>query len=158
NWGSETERHNVGAPPSVDANSDPRANRVASELGRLAGDVFKLAVNQNRLFVVIAGNDSAERFGYPAEISAYYGSPFSYAAKFEGPGGIRPLENVLVVESLDAVISNPTEPLPYRWNYTKSDFSNVGGNVSAPGGRILGCVGGNFVLNAGTLHPVPFPD
>jgi hypothetical protein len=88
---------------------------------------------------------------YDAEIDARWNSPFAWAAL--GPEGNAVIgrrgktrsPNVLVVEGLDAIRSAASPAaFPHRWQYTKSDSSNVGGHVAAPGGRILSTVGNNL--------------
>jgi subtilisin family serine protease len=95
------------------------------------------AAHPNVLFVAAAGNDSPKRFGYPTEIHAQWASPLNWAAlapDFEMDGELFPrAENILVIESFDAI-------LPGEQNHRKSDFSNVGGHLSAPGGRVLSTV------------------
>jgi len=105
------------------------------------------------LYVSAAGNDSqsgvcggAPLVVFPNEQPALYASPFNYASLAPAPPflpAFGPAANGIVVESVDAVVGNPAAR-PHNWQYSKSDFSNVGGHVSAPGGRILSTVGTNL--------------
>lgn len=73
------------------------------------------------LLVVSAGNDSNDGLGL---IQAKWSSPFTYAGLELGA------QNILVVESID---NAPLLP----GGGARSDFSNIGGHVSAPGGEIV---------------------
>ncbi len=119
----------------VNPNSDAEAQKLVIGHGLLMRRLA--AAYPNVLFVAAAGNDSPKRFGYPTEILAMWASPLNWAAlapDFELDGELfKRAENILVIESFDAI-------LPGEQNYRKSDFSNVGGHFSAPGGRILSTV------------------
>lgn len=117
--------------PNIDAEAQQLVIKHGLLMRRLA------AAYPNVLFIAAAGNDSPKRFGYPTEILAQWASPLNWAAlapdlDIDGTLFSR-AENILVIESFDAI-------LPGEQNYRKSDFSNVGGHFSAPGGRILSTV------------------
>lgn len=137
--------YNWGPVRAADPNTNAAAQLVAANQGLVVRKIA--AIHPNTMIVAAAGNDSW--WGYPNEIEARWASPFNWAGlgpnAFLGNTAWLRSPNVLVVESEDAVVANPpggTVP-SYAWQYTKSDFSNVGGNVSAPGGRILSTVGNN---------------
>jgi subtilisin family serine protease len=119
----------------VNPNLDGEAQKLVIGHGLLMRRLA--ALYPNVLFVAAAGNDSPKRFNYPTEIHAQWASPLNWAAlapDFELDGELfKRAENILVIESFDAI-------LPGEQNYRKSDFSNVGGHFSAPGGRILSTV------------------
>jgi subtilisin family serine protease len=119
----------------VNPNLDGEAQKLVIGHGLLMRRLA--ALYPNVLFVAAAGNDSPKRFNYPTEIHAQWASPLNWAAlapDFELDGELfKRAENILVIESFDAI-------LPGEHNYRKSDFSNVGGHFSAPGGRILSTV------------------
>ncbi len=119
----------------VNPNTDSEAQRLVVGHGLLMRRLA--AAYPNVLFVAAAGNDSPKRFGYPTEIHAQWASPLNWAAlapDLEIDGERLPrAENILVIESFDAI-------LPGEQNHRKSDFSNVGGHFSAPGGRVLSTV------------------
>jgi Subtilase family/Bacterial Ig-like domain/Dockerin type I domain len=139
NWGSNS---NGLRDPNISIS----AQRVARDQGMLVRQIA--ALHPSAIIVAAAGNDSV--WGYPNEIDARWASPFAFA----GVGGtvitanvVWPNSpNVLVVESVDGLVANSAAP-SYAWQYTKSDFSNVGGDVSAPGGSILSTVGNNIILD-----------
>ncbi len=119
----------------VNPNLDGEAQQLVVKHGlfmrRLA------ALYPNVLFVAAAGNDSPKRFNYPTEIHAQWASPLNWAAlapdlEIDGQSFKRS-ENILVIESFDAILSGEN-------SFRKSDFSNVGGHFSAPGGRVLSTV------------------
>jgi len=119
----------------VNPNTDKEAQRLVERQGlrmrRLAAEFPDV------LFVAAAGNDSPKRFNYPNEILAMWASPLNWAAL--GPDVeievqvFKKAQNILVIESIDAILDGER-------NHRKSDFSNVGGHISAPGGRILSTV------------------
>jgi subtilisin family serine protease len=119
----------------VNPNLDGEAQKLVIGHGLLMRRLA--ALYPNVLFFAAAGNDSPKRFNYPTEIHAQWASPLNWAAlapDFELDGELfKRAENILVIESFDAI-------LPGEHNYRKSDFSNVGGHFSAPGGRILSTV------------------
>lgn len=119
----------------VNPNLDGEAQKLVSGHGLLMRRLA--AAYPHVLFVAAAGNDSPKRFGYPTEIHAQWASPLNWAAlapDFEIDGELfSRSDNILVIESFDAI-------LPGEHNHRKSDFSNVGGHFSAPGGRILSTV------------------
>jgi hypothetical protein len=107
------------------------------------------------LLVVSAGNQSND--GWSTEIEAKWTSPWNWAAlagDATDENGIiwHNSPNILVVESMDSVVGNPASPT-YAWQYSKSNFSNVGGNVAAPGGRILSAVGNNLFQSTPPVPP-----
>lgn len=136
----------------VNPNTDVNAQKLVSEHGLLARKLA--AKHSNVLFIVAAGNDSPKRFGYPTEILVQWASPLNWAAL--GPetstsdGTIFPRSpNILVIESFDNISPGET-------SYRKSDFSNVGGHLSAPGGRILSTVlKGKYETYDGTSMATP---
>jgi subtilisin family serine protease len=142
-----------GHPPQgIDANNSPAAQEISAADGLRMRLIA--ANHRNVLIVAAAGNDSYARFGFPNEEHAQWASPFNWAAV--GPainlplplGGalvIPPAQNILVVDSLDAIVNNPAAD-PYLWQYIKSDFSYVGGHISAPGGRMMSTVGTNAYI------------
>lgn len=119
----------------VNPNIDTEAQKLVVRHGLLMRRLA--AAYPNVLFIAAAGNDSPKRFGYPTEILAQWASPLNWAAlapDFESDGELfKRSENILVIESFDAI-------LPGEQNHRKSDFSNVGGHFSAPGGRVLSTV------------------
>ncbi|MFN4219011.1 MAG: S8 family serine peptidase [Candidatus Bipolaricaulia bacterium] len=119
----------------VNPNIDSEAQKLVIGHGLLMRRLA--ALYPNVLFVAAAGNDSPKRFGYPTEIHAQWASPLNWAAlapdlELDGETFTQ-ADNILVIESFDAI-------LPGEHNHRKSDFSNVGGHFSAPGGRILSTV------------------
>lgn len=119
----------------VNPNIDSEAQKLVVGHGLMMRRLA--AAYPNVLFIAAAGNDSPKRFNYPTEILAQWASPLNWAAlapDLEIDGELFPrAENILVIESFDAI-------LPGEHNHRKSDFSNVGGHFSAPGGRILSTV------------------
>ncbi|WP_295558046.1 M4 family metallopeptidase [uncultured Hyphomicrobium sp.] len=77
-------------------------------------------VQDHVLFVVAAGNDSEDR---ATPIEAKWASPFAWAGTTESATGESP-PNILVVEAIDR-------------NGLRAEFSNLGGDVSAPGVDIM---------------------
>ena len=144
-----------GTPP-VDANT----SAVAHQTEQLEGlFVRKIAANHpNTLIFAAAGNDSGGAV-FPKEIDARWTSPFDWAAK--GPSVVLNGQswgqstNIIVVE---AVAPSPRTMPGALFSYAKADFSNVGGDVSAPGQDILSTVGSNmqildnFGRPTGALH------
>jgi subtilisin family serine protease len=129
---------------------DTAASEDARRVCRLQGQVFRFfaSYNENILICTAAGNDSAAVNGFPHEQEARYASPMAWAGldpEIAWPGlfDLGPMANIIVVESTDSVVSDTTLR-PNAWEYTKSDFSNVGGHVSAPGSDILSTVGSNL--------------
>lgn len=132
--------YNWGAARVANPNTNISAQLLVADQGRL---VRQIAANHpNTVIVAAAGNDSS--WGYANEIYARLASPFNWAG-LAGTAGLRS-PNILVVESMDDRVGNAGSPA-YAWQYTKSDFSNVGGDVSAPGGSILSTVGNNIILD-----------
>ncbi len=119
----------------VNPNTDKEAQKLVEHQGlrmrRLAAEFSHV------LFVSAAGNDSPKRFNYPSEILAMWASPLNWAAlgpDLEIDGQVfKKAQNILVIESIDAIWDGER-------NHRKSDFSNMGGHLSAPGGRILSTV------------------
>jgi len=129
----------------VNSNTDESAHQVAQQQGII---MRQLAARFSKvLFIVAAGNDSQARFGYPNEILAKWASPLGWAAlgpevrlplgndsdNEEGGFVLPPSSNILVIEAHDGILQGETV-------YRKTDLSNVGGHLSAPGGRILSTV------------------
>lgn len=153
----------VCPPVFVDANTNANAQALVQQHGILERQIG--AFYPNTLLVTAAGNDSTETGTGVAitdcsnppdavldvpnaatrEVHAQWASPFNWAALNTTVSVPPPLTNIIVVESMDGdVAATSLADPPYRWKYTKSDFSNVGGLVSAPGGRILSTVGSNM--------------
>lgn len=99
-------------------------------------------VEDKILFVVAAGNDSDDR---TEPLPARWASPFAWAGTYEGVSD-KPASNILVVEASDR-------------NGARASFSNVGGQVSAPGVDIMSTlVPGNvpFAVCSGTSQAAPY--
>lgn len=77
-------------------------------------------VQDHVLFVVAAGNDSEDR---ETPIEAKWASPFAWAGTQDSATGESP-PNIIVVEAIDR-------------NGQRAEFSNVGGDVAAPGVDIM---------------------
>ena len=129
--------------PNVDAEAQALAKRQGLRVRELA------ARYPDVVFVAAAGNDSRDRYGFPYEIRAKWASPLGWAALGPAVDGWEPSPNVWVIESVDDV-------LPGEREHRKSDFSNVGGHLSAPGGRILSTVlNGRYDTYDGTSMAAP---
>jgi hypothetical protein len=141
----------------IDPNFDEEAQRLVEEQGIFV----RLLAHQypEVLFVTAAGNDSRNRYGFEYEIQAKWASPINWAAlgptveiPLSAEGEVLLLEpspNILVIEAIDDL-------LPGEAVYRKSDFSNVGGHLSAPGGRIMSTVlGGKYDTFDGTSMAAP---
>lgn len=135
------------------AGIDQDTSTVAQELVEQQGALFALAQILTVLFnpdfssfadlpmlVVAAGNDS--NFGFGTQ-QARWASPFAYAAlEYD-------LHHVVVVES---VANGPGG----TGGATRSNFSNVGGTLSAPGSNIRSTLPGNaYGLMSGTSMAAP---
>jgi len=141
---------------------DPNFDKGAQEIVMRQGLLMRLvaATFPDVLFISAAGNDSPKRFQYPYEILAKWASPLNWAALgsdikisfSEGDSDedlFRKSPNIIVVESFDSI-------LPGEASFRKSDFSNVGGHISAPGGRILSTVlNGKYDTFDGTSMAAP---
>jgi hypothetical protein len=139
-------------PPRVDANNNAAAQLTVVGHGTLSRLIFSRY--PNTLFVAAAGNDSiatgmttpiADCVAPPGnetpnaasrEVHARWASPFNWAALHTALPVPAPSPNVIVVEAVQGTVADTTVP-SYRWRYTKADYSNVGGIVSAPGGGLL---------------------
>lgn len=141
---------------------DPNFDREAQQLVEEQGILVRLLVQQHPdvLFIAAAGNDSRNRYGFEYEIQAKWASPINWAAlgptvelslsSEGGPTVLEPSPNILVIEAIDDL-------LPGEMVYRKSDFSNVGGHLSAPGGRILSTVlNGKYDTFDGTSMAAPY--
>jgi subtilisin family serine protease len=108
---------------SRNPNSDQELQDIARDQGIIVRTVAELAARKGIIIVSAAGNDSSAR--YP-NVRAQYASPFNWAA---ANAGIYPLpaSNIIVVESVGR-------------EGARSFFSNVNGQVSAPGEGILSTV------------------
>ncbi len=131
---------------TVDPNTSSARQTLARQEGLLVRQVA--ALHPDTIIVASAGNDS--NLGFTNEVDAQWASPFGWAGLggtlINANGASPNSPNILVVESVDGLVANSAVPTPsYAWQYTKSDFSNVGGDVSAPGGRILSTVGTNII-------------
>jgi hypothetical protein len=119
NWG----------PAGVNQNTNAAAQQLVAEQGAL----FRtLLINLSRdsdlpLIVPAAGNDSNDGFGIQ---DARWGSPFNYAGLVLDPPDVSGASPIIVVESVrnDANATGGA---------TRSDFSNTGGHISAPGSWIM---------------------
>jgi subtilisin family serine protease len=143
--------------PATNPNTSASAQFTVILHGMIMRLIAKLAPRV--VFVFAAGNDSSSYFQYPSEILALWASPGTWAGlgpdvTIPGFGALPSLrlpaaENVVVVESIDAMLLGETE-------HRKSDFSNVGGHISAPGGKILSTVLNNhFDTKSGTSMAAP---
>ena len=150
-------KRSPGSP--IDLNMEEDIRDEARDLG------LQIRAIANRhpdvLFVATAGNDSAgtapNGTGTPwaKDVHAVIASPFGYAAL--GPQTtieklksifITPPDNIIIVESTDPVMSAGGE-------YAKSDFSNVGGHVSAPGRMVLSTGLTDYNTASGTSFAAP---
>lgn len=83
-------------------------------------------VQDHVLFVVAAGNDSEDR---ATPIEAKWASPFAWAGTQDSAAGESP-PNIIVVEAIDR-------------DGSRAEFSNVGGDVAAPGVDIMSTLAGD---------------
>jgi hypothetical protein len=120
NWG----------PAGINQNTSAAVHDLVEDQGSifaLAELIYVLLGNDLPLFVVSAGNDSndiPDGAGGTVLMEARWGSPFAYA-------GIElDMPNVIVVES----VANSAAS---AGGATRSAFSNLGGDVSAPGSDVL---------------------
>jgi probable HAF family extracellular repeat protein len=133
-----------GTPGMRFPNANTALQREATNDGLILRQL--IARYPQTLIVGSAGNDSND--GWSTEIEARWTSPWNYAGLgidlTDENGVLWPKSpNILVVESVDAVVGNSVSPA-FAWQYSKSDFSNVGGSVAAPGGQILSTMGDNL--------------
>lgn len=144
---------------SIDPNRDHAVHRLVERQGLPA----RLLAQEHPdvLFVAAAGNDSRNAYGFAHEVQAKWASPLNWAAlgpEIEVPSGagtnsigVGPVGNVLVVESIERGRTEGGRPA-----YRRSDFSNVGGDLSAPGSRILSTVlDGGYRPFSGTSMAAP---
>ncbi len=139
NWG----------PAGIDQDNDAAAQELVEQQGALFGlaQVLTLIFNPDfsslddlPMVVAAAGNDSNWGFGTQ---QARWSNPFAYAALEFG------FDNILVVESV-ANLPGGTG------GATRSNFSNVGGHVSAPGSNVRSTVPGDgYGLMSGTSMAAP---
>ncbi|MCB1188703.1 S8 family serine peptidase [bacterium] len=134
----------------ANAGIDTAATERARELARDQGMIMRYIafVENAKLLCTAAGNDSTGSNGWPTEQDAVWASPMCWAAldpEIAWPDylDLGPSANIIVVESSQAIVADNTLS-ENSWQYTKSDFSNVGGHVSAPGSDILSVVGNNL--------------
>jgi Zn-dependent metalloprotease len=98
-------------------------------------------VENEVLFVVAAGNDSADR---DQPLSTRFASPFAWAGTYAWTSG-EPVRNIIVVEAFDR-------------DGKRANFSNVGGHIAAPGVDIMSTLGGTtapFAVCSGTSQAAP---
>lgn len=98
-------------------------------------------VQDNVLFVVAAGNDSD---GRDTPIEAKWASPFAWAGTQDSATG-NPPANILVVEAVDR-------------DGLRAEFSNAGGQISAPGVDIMSTLAADklpFAVCSGTSQAAP---
>ncbi|MEZ5337533.1 MAG: S8 family serine peptidase [bacterium] len=132
----------------VDGNRSQAVKTLAANQGLWFRRIA--ARHPETLIIVAAGNDSVNLPAGDEELAAHWASPWAFAGTGPDVPELPKSPNVLVVESLDAIPANSGDA-PGSWQYTKSDFSNVGGDLAAPGGRILSTVGSN-------MPPAPPPN
>jgi len=141
----------------IDPNFDEEAQRLVEKQGILVRLLAR--AHPDVLFVAAAGNDSRNRYGFAYEIRAKWASPINWAAlgptvelslsSDKEPTVLEPSANILVIEAIDDV-------LPGEMIHRKSDFSNVGGHLSAPGGRVMSTVlNGKYDTFDGTSMAAP---
>jgi Subtilase family len=110
NWMSNFQR---------DPTRDGEVRTVVETMGRIARSLADRAASRKIVLVCAAGNDS----GPETKADAQWGSPFNWAAKNKGDSPA-PSDNIIIVESIGRDGSH-------------SVFSNIHGDVSAPGEDIL---------------------
>jgi subtilisin family serine protease len=126
-----------------DPDGDNEIKQIVESQGVIARSIADLAAERKILLVCAAGNDSG-----PAvpRVDARWSSPFNWAAvnigvsKEEGPA-----QNILVVESVGR-------------DGGRSAFSNVNGNLAAPGEDILSAISlarDAYGLESGTSMAAP---
>jgi subtilisin family serine protease len=113
----------AGAAPR-DTRNDQEARALADAQGRAVRGALEAIGAETPLPVIVAsaGNDSR----LLPDQEARFSSPFANAALEQGVAAI------IVVESDSARMASGTV------DYVRSDFSNTGGHLSAPGSRITG--------------------
>lgn len=133
----------------IDANANPRVHEIVRNHGRLFRTLLAtLDVSGDLpLIVAAAGNDSNDGLGLQ---EARWASPFNYAGLVLDPPGGRSVPLILVVES-DSLDEATGRVL-------RSDFSNIGGNISAPGSRVSSTTTsdrGDYEVLSGTSMAAP---
>ncbi|MFM7149934.1 MAG: S8 family serine peptidase, partial [Gemmataceae bacterium] len=121
-----------------DPNTNVNFHKVVERQGKLMREIAKQY--ESTIFVAAAGNDSGGH--YEKEIEAKWASPINYAAL--GPGEASP--NILVVEAAKPFLGSDE----YKHSFEKTDSSDVGGHVAAPGYQILSTIGP--AINAYNAH------
>jgi subtilisin family serine protease len=114
--------YNWTANENVIPAKEPQIQDIVITQGKIFRTIAAIAEANNIIIVSAAGNDSES--GKP--LDAQWASPFNWAAM--NPGDYpTPARNIIVVESI-------------KRDGTPSDFSNIHGNLSAPGEEILSTV------------------
>lgn len=132
----------LGYPGVLDTNTNVAMRELASEQGRLFAELLRRQAGFRDLpiYIVAAGNESNDGFGLQ---DARYASPMTNAALEHGS------PHVLVVES---VALDPAVPD----GFSRSDFSNPGGHVSAPGSNIFSTsITPDYEAKSGTSMAAP---
>jgi hypothetical protein len=106
-------------------NNDPEIQNLVKSHGIIMRSIADMAADRMTLLVCAAGNDSNALF---PNINAQWSSPFNWAARNNGISSA-PAQNILIIES--------TGRGPAR---ARSGFSNVGGDLAAPGENILSTI------------------
>ncbi|MGI9179088.1 MAG: S8 family peptidase [Longimicrobiaceae bacterium] len=104
----------------IDANKNTAARKVAAKQGVIFGKLLDNLVAKGYalpLLLTAAGNESKG-----GQLDAKYGSPMNNAALVQGK------TNIIVVEADSLTSTNAV---------VRSDFSNIRGDISAPGSQIL---------------------
>jgi hypothetical protein len=138
----------LDAEPPIDGNTDAGVQSVAAQCGTTFRTIA--ARFPNTIFVAAAGNESEDIEPPQFELEARWASPMCWAALDPSSpiwpySGERypPSPNVIVVEAAENNSGDDRNGPSYAWHYPKTDFSNVGGQVAAPGDFILSAVGSN---------------
>ena len=125
-------------PAGVDQNNNTTAQELVAEQGALFRTLQIILSRTVDLPLVVpaAGNDSSNGNGFGTQ-AARWGSPFNYAGLVLDPPNLDDVSNIIVVESVARDIGGEGDA-------TRSNFSNIGGDISAPGSSI-----GSTVLSNG---------
>jgi subtilisin family serine protease len=125
--------------------ASPTADRTIRDQIRQHARFVQYLVNKWQkqvLFVVAAGNDS---HGLETPLQAELASPFAFAALGANTPGFVPSSNIIVVEAHDRAGQ-------------RASFSNIGGQVTAPGVDIMSTFGSTttpFGICDGTSQAAP---
>jgi subtilisin family serine protease len=130
----------------TNADDDPYVQALVRDQGITSQSLAHLARTRGIIFVTAAGNDSVVAKDQPgfANVSARFASPFNWAAIDKSPL-LDPQPNIIVVESVSL-------------KGARSEFSNVGGSLSAPGEDIYSLSGsdGQYTAQSGTSMAAPY--